>query len=101
MVHGVRRVHARLGDGLAMTSSHHLGGAIGCDAKQGDAGVKRLGQSWTVVEGCCPRGAHGRNRSPRGQSEAERVVRRRPFVDADVDGNLRLMMQRKNERSVS
>ena len=101
VVHGVRRVHARLGDRLAVPSSNHVRRAVRGDAQQGNAGVKRLGQSGAVIERSRSRGAYGRHRGPRGQRKAEGVVRRRTFVEAYVNRDFRLVVQGKHERRVA
>ena len=101
MVHRVRRVHARLGNRLAVTSSHHVSRSVGRDAQQRNAGVERLGQGWSVIEGSCSRSANGRNGGPRGQCKAEGVVRRRSFVNAHVHSEFRLVVQCKDKRRVT
>jgi hypothetical protein len=101
VVHGVCRVHARLGNRLAVPSSDRVGGPVGRDAQEWNAGVKRLGQGRAVVECRSAGSANNWNGSPRRQGQAEGVVRRRPFVKAHMHLNARLVMKSEHKRRIS
>ena len=54
MVHRVGGVKVRLIDGLPMSPVQRVGGPVGGDAHQGDAGMVGFSQCWTMVDGSCP-----------------------------------------------
>ena len=101
VVHDMGRVNACLGQGLAMSPAHDVLGSIGCDAEQGDAGVKGFCKGRSMVERSCSGGAHHRHGRPSGQGQAQGVVCCGPFVDGDVHCDVWVVVQGQHEGGVS
>ena len=94
-------MHARLIQGLAVSSADDLHRAIGRDAEEGNACVKRLCQGWAMVQGCGSGSANHRHGGPCGQRQAQRVVRCCAFIDAHPDVDVSVVMQGEDQRGVA
>ena len=98
---GVQAVNFTLTNALPVSPSDHVGRAVGSQTQERDACMGGLGQRRAVVQGGCPRRAHGGHRGERGQGQPQGMMRGRAFVQADMHLQIRVVVHGHDQRCVA